>query len=39
MRQGWDFALHRTDQSAAAALLSLHARLSERGPANLAWGA
>jgi uncharacterized protein (DUF58 family) len=39
LRQGWDFALHRTDQSAAAALLSLHARLSERGPANLAWGA
>ena len=38
-RQGWDFALHRTDESAAAALLSLHARLSERGPANLAWGA
>ena len=38
-RQGWDFALHRTDESAAAALLSLHARLSERGPANLTWGA
>jgi len=39
-RHGWDFALHRTDESAAGALLSLHARLSESGPAaNLAWGA
>lgn len=27
--RGWDFALHRTDASAAAALLALHARLAE----------
>ena len=27
--RGWDFALHRSDASAASALLSLHARLSE----------
>ncbi len=27
--RGWDFALHRTDASAAVALLSLHARLAE----------
>jgi len=26
---GWDFALHRTDASAASALLSLHARLEQ----------
>jgi uncharacterized protein (DUF58 family) len=38
-RQAWDFALHRTDESAAAALLSLHTRLSERRPAHLAWSA
>jgi uncharacterized protein (DUF58 family) len=28
-KRGWDFALHRTDASAASALLSLHARLQE----------
>jgi uncharacterized protein (DUF58 family) len=28
-RRGWDFALHRTDASAASALLALHARLGE----------
>jgi uncharacterized protein (DUF58 family) len=27
--RGWDFALHRTDASAASALLSLHARLAQ----------
>ena len=27
--RGWDFALHRTDASAASALLALHARLAE----------
>jgi uncharacterized protein (DUF58 family) len=27
--RGWDFALHRTDASAASALLTLHARLAE----------
>ena len=32
-------ALHRTDQSAAGALLSLTARLSARGPADFARGA
>jgi uncharacterized protein (DUF58 family) len=36
--QGWDFALHRTDAAAAAALLNVHARLAEHGAA-LAWGA
>ncbi len=36
--QGWDFGLHRTDAAPAAALLSLHARLAERGAA-FAWGA
>jgi uncharacterized protein (DUF58 family) len=35
-RRGWDFAMHRTDQSAAGALLSLTARLSQRGPADFA---
>ena len=38
-RRGWDFALHRTDQSAAAALLGLTARLAERGPLAFARGA
>jgi uncharacterized protein (DUF58 family) len=38
-RRGWDFALHRTDQSAAGALLSLTARLSQRGAADFARGA
>jgi len=38
-RRGWDLALHRTDQSAAGALLSLTARLSERGSADFARGA
>jgi len=28
--RGWDFALHRTDASAASALLALHARLGQR---------
>ncbi len=37
--RGWDFALHRTDQSAAAALLNLYSRLSRREPARLAKGA
>jgi hypothetical protein len=32
-------ALHRTDQSAASALLNLHGRLAERGPASQSWGA
>jgi uncharacterized protein (DUF58 family) len=36
--RGWDLAIHRTDQSAASALLNLHGRLSERASA-LAWGA
>jgi uncharacterized protein (DUF58 family) len=36
--RGWDLALHRTDRSAASALLGLHSRLSERSLA-LAWGA
>jgi uncharacterized protein (DUF58 family) len=34
--RGWDLALHRTDQSAAGALLGLTARLSQRGPADFA---
>ncbi len=37
--RAWDLALHRTDQSAASALLSLHSRLAEHGGAALAWGA
>ena len=28
-RRGWDFLIHRTDASAASALLALHARLAE----------
>jgi uncharacterized protein (DUF58 family) len=35
-RRGWDFALHRTDESAAGALLSLTARLSQRGASDFA---
>jgi uncharacterized protein (DUF58 family) len=38
-RRGWGFALHRTDQSAAQALLALRARLAGPGPAALGWSA
>jgi len=37
--RGWGFALHRTDQSAAQALLSLHARLAGPEPAKAGWSA
>jgi len=37
--RGWGFALHRTDQSAAQALLALRARLAGPGPATLGWSA
>ena len=38
-QRGWGFALHRTDQSAAQALLALRARLAGPGPAALGWSA
>jgi len=37
--RGWGFALHRTDQSAAQALLALRARLAGPGPTTTAWSA
>jgi uncharacterized protein (DUF58 family) len=37
--RGWGFALHRTDQSAAQALLSLRARLAGPEPAKAGWSA
>jgi len=37
--RGWGFALHRTDQSAAQALLALRARLAGPEPATKAWSA
>jgi len=37
--RGWGFALHRTDQSAAQALLALRARLAGSEPATKAWSA
>jgi len=37
--RSWDLALHRTDQSAASALLNLHGRLAEHSSDALAWGA
>jgi len=37
--RGWGFALHRTDQSAAQALLALRARLAGPEPATTAWSA
>jgi len=39
LARGWGFALHRTDQSAAQALLSLHARLAGPEPAKAGWSA
>jgi uncharacterized protein (DUF58 family) len=37
--RGWGFALHRTDQSAAQALLALRARLAGPEPTTKAWSA
>lgn len=37
--RGWDLAIHRTDQSAASALLSLHGRLAGREAVAMAGGA
>ena len=37
--RGWGFALHRTDASAAQALLALRARLAGAEPARAGWGA
>ena len=37
--RGWGFALHRTDQSAAQALLALRARLAGPEPAKAGWSA
>ena len=37
--RGWGFALHRTDQSAAQALLALRARLAGPEPAAHGWSA
>jgi uncharacterized protein (DUF58 family) len=39
VRRGWGFALHRTDRSAAQALLALRVRLAGPGPAALGWSA
>ena len=35
--RGWGFALHRTDASAAQALLALRARLAGPEPARAGW--
>ena len=37
--RGWGFALHRTDQSAAQALLALRSRLAVPEPMTTAWSA
>jgi uncharacterized protein (DUF58 family) len=37
--RGWGFALHRTDRSAAQALLALRARLAGPEPTTTAWSA
>ncbi|MFZ1964926.1 MAG: DUF58 domain-containing protein [Roseiarcus sp.] len=37
--RGWGFALHRTDRSAAQALLALRSRLAGPGPTTTAWSA
>ena len=37
--RGWGFALHRTDASAAQALLALRARLAGPEPARAGWSA
>ena len=37
--RGWGFALHRTDQSAAQALLALRSRLAGPEPKTTAWSA
>lgn len=39
LARGWGFALHRTDQSAAQALLALRARLAGPEPAKAGWSA